>query len=418
VTSTSYEISFGGTRTRTDRSISSLSEQWDSELNFSISQPLLRNLYWNQPWTEVKLSKEAYAQSLADFRLALMDVVLGVESAYWNTVATEEQTQVAVKSLEASKKLLEQTEVQYEVGVVSRVEVVEAEAGVAEREVELIRARNEYENAEDQLIDRVLGVQLTPSSDLRVNPTDRPEDYTAYQVDVEEAAAKALERRPELASLDQAIRQQEIQLTFNRNQMAPQVDLVASLGYKGLAGKPCTPTPAPPGGFAFCSTPPTGIESDFGSSLDDYFTSKGNVNWSVGGIFSIPLGNQAPRARKRQAQIQLRRIRTQRTQLVQQIIVDIRTAARTLRSAQEGIEAAERRRLAAAEQFRAEGIRLEQGESTPFDVLQRERDLVAAQSQKIGALQLYRDAVAALERQQGTILERHNIVVDQARRLR
>ena len=204
--------------------------------------------------------------------------------------------------------------------------------------------------------------------------------------------------------------------------MAPQVDLVASYGYKGLAGKPCDP---PAGGSSiFGCTPATSalvgqrIDDSFRSSVEDYFDHDGAVNWSVGGVFSIPLGNQAPRARKRSAEVELRKIRTRRTRLVQDIVLEIRGAARDMKSAQEGIEAAERRRLAAEEQFRAEGIRLEQGESTPFDVLRRERDLVEAESQKIGAYQLFLDSVAALERAQGTILERHNIVVDQARRLR
>ena len=99
-------------------------------------------------------------------------------------------------------------------------------------------------------------------------------------------------------------------------------------------------------------------------------------------------------------------------------MLEIRDAVRNLRSAQEGIEAAERRRLAAAEQLRAERIRLEHGESTPFDVLQREEDLVDAESQKIAAVQVYRDSLAALDRGQGTILRDRNIVVEEARALR
>jgi len=423
VLSTEYNISFSGDRTKTDRTISSLREQWESGLNFSIRQPLLRNLYWNAPWTQVKLSEQFYGQSLEDFRLELMNVITGVEAAYWAAVATDEQERVAVKSLEASQKLLEQTEVQYEVGVVSKVEVVEAEAGVAEREVDLITARNAYRAAQDQLIDRVLGANLEADSRMLFNPVDRPDQYADYQVDEATAAAKAMSLRPELASLDQAIRQQEIQLTFNRNQMAPQIDLVASYGYQGLAGKPCNPVPGLPAGSFGCDAAEAAalgrtIDDSFRSSFEDFFDHDGAVNWSVGGVFSIPLGNHAPRARKRQAEIQLRKLETQRSRLVQDIILNVRTSARELRRSQEEIEAAERRRLAAEEQFRAESIRLEQGESTPFDVLQRERDLVDAESQKITAFQRYRDAVAALERSQGTILERHNIVVDRARRLR
>ena len=78
----------------------------------------------------------------------------------------------------------------------------------------------------------------------------------------------------------------------------------------------------------------------------------------------------------------------------------------------------ERRRLASEEQLRAETIRLEHGESTPFDVLQREEDLVGAESQKIFALQAYRDSLTALERAQGTILRNHNVVVEEALTLR
>jgi len=99
-------------------------------------------------------------------------------------------------------------------------------------------------------------------------------------------------------------------------------------------------------------------------------------------------------------------------------VLEIRDAVRNLRSAQEGIEAAERRRLAAEEQFRAESIRLEHGESTPFDVLLREQQLVEAESQKITAIQIYLNSLAALDRAQGTILRERNVIVEQARTLR
>jgi outer membrane protein TolC len=72
----------------------------------------------------------------------------------------------------------------------------------------------------------------------------------------------------------------------------------------------------------------------------------------------------------------------------------------------------------AKEQLRAEQIRLEHGESTPFDVLQREESLVQAESQHIGSLRSYRDSVTALDRRQGTILRDRGIIVDDALTLR
>ena len=103
---------------------------------------------------------------------------------------------------------------------------------------------------------------------------------------------------------------------------------------------------------------------------------------------------------------------------MQDIILEIREAARTLRASQEDIEAADRARAAAQEQLRAERIRLEYGESTPFDVLLRERDLVSAEQEYIGALQVFRTSITALDRRQGTILRNRNIRIEEASRLR
>ena len=71
---------------------------------------------------------------------------------------------------------LEQTQIQYQVGVISKVDVAEAEAGVAEREFGLIVATNLYRNTMGELIDLVLGPNLTADSRIVIEPTDRPEE--------------------------------------------------------------------------------------------------------------------------------------------------------------------------------------------------------------------------------------------------
>ena len=97
---------------------------------------------------------------------------------------------------------------------------------------------------------------------------------------------------------------------------------------------------------------------------------------------------------------------------------DVRKAARDITAAQDGIEASERGVRRQTEQLRAEEIRLEYGESTPYDVLLREEDLVEAESQKIAAFRVYRTSVTALDRHQGTILRNRNIAIDDSPPLR
>ena len=92
--------------------------------------------------------------------------------------------------------------------------------------------------------------------------------------------------------------------------------MVASYGYQGLAGKPCDPAAVNNAFFCPPGLPPD-VSSNFRHSVEDFFDHDGAVNWTVGGVFSIPLGNHQPRARRRSAEIELRRTRTQRARQVQ-----------------------------------------------------------------------------------------------------
>ena len=168
-------------------------------------QPLLRGLIWNRPWTRVKISKIAYASSLETFRVDMMNIVTDIEGAYWVLIADHENMIVAQKSLETSKALLDQTGIQYEVGVISRVEVTEAEAGVANGEFRLVESANIYNNSQDSLITLVLGEQLRPETTLAIEPADRADDYITYDINVVDATNVAFEHRPEIRLADQEI---------------------------------------------------------------------------------------------------------------------------------------------------------------------------------------------------------------------
>jgi len=405
----SYNLSLNSSRLETNSTIQSVSPAMRSIVNISLNVPLLRGLIWNQPWTRVKVTRILHDLDLENFRTEVMNTVRDIEGAYWGLIANEEQLRVEEKSLETANALLEQTKTQYEVGVVSKVEVTEAEAGVAAREFTRITAEATYLSAQDRLIDLVLGPNLTAESKLMIEPTDRPEDYVAYDINVEESTRKGLENRPELAVAQWEIERQEVQLKFAKNQRLPQLDLVGEYGNEGLAGSANPVALSPPN---------PAIRNGYSNTYDDFFT-KDAANRFVGGaVFSIPIPNTAGRHGVSRSELELRRAMVQKRRVEQQIVLEVRLAARQLSAAQEGIEASRRRVDAAAEQLRAEKIRLEYGESTPFDVLLKERDLVAAETEKIFAFRVYRTSVTDLDRFQGTILQTRNIAIDAVGRLR
>ena len=400
--------------------VQGFSRQYDSSVFLTATVPLLRGLIWSRPWTDVKVREIAYGSSRDGFSRAVMDVTEGTINAYWNLVATQQTFRVERKSLETARALLDQTQTQYEVGVVSKVDVVEAEAGVATRDFNLIVARNQFEDAEDALIDAVFGPELGAITTFRVRAIDDPEDYELRDVDVVQAVQVALEKLPEIRIADHAIDQSKIELKFAKNARLPQFDLTARYGFLNISGQDNIRTCARLGTDPMF--PPTQADcraarntTGYSNSYNNFFEDEGFENYDFRGVFSIPIPNTAGRRNVTRSELDLRRARTRKARTKLDVIVAVRSAARGILSSAQGIEAAERRRLAAEEQLRAERVRLEHGESTPFEVLQRESDLVDAESQKIAALQSYRTAEARLERAQGTILDTYRIQLDDVR---
>jgi HAE1 family hydrophobic/amphiphilic exporter-1 len=401
-------IDYAANRNNDDQALRALSPEYTSSLEFGANVPLLRGLVWNEPWTQVQTSGVSSQAALDSFAARVMDTVAEIERAYWNLIASREQLVVARKSHDTSIALLDQVETQYEVGVVSRVEVVEAEAGVAERDLTVIQTENTYRRAQDILIDLVLGSNLTVASTLEIEPLDAPADYTIYAIDLDALADRAFHRRPEIAAAERDIERAELNLRFAKNLRLPQLDFQARYGVNDLEGGK---VPAGGGEFPFPESRGTG--GDFSDTLKGMFTGRRGSNYTFGAVVSIPIGNTRGRHSVSRAELELRLARTRLLRLRQSIVLEVRDGARNLESAQRGIKAAERRTAASAEQLRAERVRLEHGESTPFDVLQRERDLVDAESQSIGALQLYRNSETELLRSQGTILDSRNIVFEE-----
>ena len=413
---TEYNAQFDSDRITSNSTVEALSPKYTSGWRVDVVQPLLRDLIWNQPWTQIQSSRLFYEASQEQFRRNVMDTVRAIEDAYWDLIAAKEAERVAVKSLETARALLEQTRTQFEVGVVSKVEVTEAEAGLSQREVTLIRARNDYRNQQDRLIDLVLGEGLRAASTLELDPTDSPVEIIAYEIELESAVARAFENRPEVQEFEREIERQKVELAFARNQRLPALDGVFSYGELGLSGhenpdfsvcsfRPLTPgcpAPAPPG------TLPDATQGNYGRSFDDFDESP---NYSARARFSIPIPNTSARRTVDRTEFELSRAETRLRRLEQTIILEVRNAARNLEASQEGIVAAQDARRAADEQLRAERIRLEYGESTPFDVLQREEQLVDRENELIRAYQAYHLSVTGLDRAQGTILRNRNISI-------
>ncbi|MBW2712772.1 MAG: TolC family protein, partial [Deltaproteobacteria bacterium] len=301
-----YGIKYGGSQAVTTGTANVLLKPENrSGVEATLSIPLLRDLIWNQSWTQIQSRKLEHRATNEEFRRSMMDIVNETERAYWNLIATREKTRVDRKSLETTQALYEQTQTQFEVGTVSKVEVVEAEAGVAEREVNVITSENAYRTAQDDLIYIITGARLTATTDLRVTASDELENVEIRDLDVGASMNAALLHRPELSAANLLVEERGIQQKFARNQKLPRFDIDSSYGREGLTGEARDGT-------------------DFGDYLDTHDEYDDHESWSTMGTFSIPLGNRVASERLTQAEIELRKARTEYTRTQQDIVVEIR----------------------------------------------------------------------------------------------
>jgi outer membrane protein TolC len=401
-----YSSTFENNKTKTDSAGSTLSPEYNSRWVSLVTLPLLKNLVTNDFSITVARSRTASDRTLADFQARLTDLIVSTEADYWELAASIANTRVAQKSLQTATELLEQTRVQYEVGVVSRVEVVQSEAGVAEREFALIGAENRERRAHDKLLNTILAPSERVYKERRVRP--EPALFRDYDVDIDVAVNKALELRPELLSAREIVTDAELQLRLADNQVLPEFNLIGRYQWDGQSGSVTD--------LSDMRDPNNEISRSTGRSrwdtVDEFLEASGNRSYTIGAEFSIPLGNNTAEARATQRRIELRRSITSYRRAEQTVILDVRDAVRNLRSSIEGIQAAERNRVAQAESLDAEQERQRLGDSTPFQVLEREEDLQEAERQLIFSLQVHRNAIAALDRAQGTLLDNLNISVE------
>ena len=347
-----------------------------------------------------------------------------MEASYWELAATRALEGAAEQSVKTAQDLLDQTKVQYQVGVVSKVRVTEAEAGLAQREFDRIVRTNGAAAAQDRLLTAILAPGIADYTSTRIRTEDPT--FVPYEVNAETALERAKAQRPELIRAQLEVENAGYDESYAWNQKLPELNVAATYANAGLAGEQKIPPGTPVGFRDDLATPGVndpvenfqpnlGFPSNRWAADNDFMNGDGEHSWGVRADLLVPIGNDTADARYVKSKIQLRRAKTRLRIEEQNVIVDVRSSVRDLQSAIDGVKASQRARTASEETLRAEQERLRLGDSTPHLVLQFDEDLRLAESNEIRALQVYRTAIAALERAQGTLLEKLGIDVVEER---
>jgi len=170
------------------------------------------------------------AQSFAE-RTTRLQVTLGVRRAYFNARAMKELVGVADETLRDQNKHLVQVQGFVTVGTQPPIALAQQKAAVANAQVFLITAQNNYETAKAQL-NQAAG--LTQETDYDVA------DETVAPIGDEDQplqalAARAMAGRPEMATLDEQRKAQEASLRSARGGYGPTLSATTGASEIGIA---------------------------------------------------------------------------------------------------------------------------------------------------------------------------------------
>jgi outer membrane protein len=384
-----WSISWDSARTTTNSPITSFDPNLQSGIEVAFSQPLLRDRRIDASRRQYLVARRNRDSSELRFRESAVQTVASVKRAYWTLKAAIANVGVQQRSLELAQELARQNKIRVGAGQIPPLDLVQAEAEVAERRENVIQARTTAEDAEDRL--RRLIMDPADASFWRVtlDPVEEPAPLASLS-DVDSAVARALDGRYDLARATHDLENATTNVEFLGNQRLPDVRLETSYRGSGLAGTQFLRTAGFPGIVSGTR------DSSFAEALGQAFRAD-YPTWSVGVTVNYPLGRSYEEAGFARAEIERRQAAQRIASLRLDAAESVRQAARQVRSTGERVDAARAAASLAAERYADEQRRFEVGLSTTFLVTQAQRDLLQAQVNLLQATLVNQSAAVNFE---------------------
>jgi outer membrane protein len=395
-TGTSYQITANGSKTDTSGATVT-SPYYYSTLNFSFTQPLLRNrgLFPNQ--APIVIARRNLEQSRQNFEAQISDSIQTAVNQYWNAVLARESLRVVRDSLREAEATYQQDKRALELGALPPLDIYRSESQVAQRRVAAIQAEYTLKQAEEQFR-QVVGADLDPyvhalDLDLAENPEPQGQLFT---IDAGTALEQALQRRPELEALRQALANDSTSIRLAHNSLLPDLELTGVYSSTGLANP--------------VGSQPTLIAGGFGDALSQLF----HFHYPTYGFtlsLNLPIRNRAAQAELGKASVARRNDLYQLRKQEQAITLEVVNAVHQLEQAKLSLEAAKIARDLAQKTLRAEQRKYELGAGQIFLVLEAQIELSQAEVSLVQAEVNYHISVTAVEHATSKLLKRYEVQI-------
>ena len=308
--------------------------------------------------SQAKLSLDSSQWGIAAARQQLK---YNATDAYFKFMAARDAVKLAGESVTRLERYLQDVKLQFEVGVVAKVDVLRSEVELAKAKQNLIEAQNAYDITMANL-NNVMGLPLT--TELKVKGEL---SYSKFEQDLAVCVDLALRQRPEIFQYTDAAKSAQEGITVAKSGYLPSVSATYTNGWYNTNF---------PGGNNYNWTVYLTTNWTF---LDSGLTA-GNVKKAV--------------ETYHKAQEQLR-------QTVDSVQLDVRSTYLSLKSAEQSIQTSSAAVGLAEEDYAIKVIRYQAGVGTNLDVLDAQVALTTAKNNYLKAMYEYNNNRSKLDKAMG-----------------
>lgn len=296
------------------------------------------------------LRNHAEKLAIAQKEAKLADVIVEVDEAYWQTVSLSNKKKLAESYVDLMKKLnSDMAELEKE-GIATKADRLSVSVKLNEAELACTKVENGL-NLSKMLLRQICGIDF---SEALVLADEEKMEEDAGAADAEYRIETALERRPEIKSLEAAVAMMTRNERIERAEFMPTIGL--STGY--LLSNP---------NFH------DGVQYEFSG------------NWHVGVSMSFPINPISTASKYRAAQAQTRKTRYELEDVKDKIVLQVNQADYKLAEARRKIVSATYNVENAEENLYYANVGFEEGVISSTDVMAAYAAWVAAESEYIDA---------------------------------
>jgi len=334
-----------------------------SNVNTSIKQPLFSG---GSITSNYRLEKLGVDLSKTNVEVVKRDIVLQVREGYFNILRAEKFLAVAQQAVKQFEAQLEVTKAFFEVGIVPKNDLLQAEVKLANAMQGLVKAENDLAVAKasfNTLLRREINAPLSVVDILQYKP---------FPLRFEESLEEALQKRPEIKTAELNIDQAKENVKIARSGFFPTVNLTGTYGR---------------------NSEEVGLMGDLRSE-----------RWNVQALATMTLWDWKKTASKvGENKVKVTQAEDSKVQLVEGVTFEVKQDYLNMLQAEKSIGVAEKSIEQAEENLRMNEERYKYQVATATDVLDAVTLLAQARVNYYSALSDFNVAKARLERAMGRI---------------